>query len=109
MPAQDYFEQLTTFDTPTICNALEVDLYTRRTQNIRVHSAYIDNPLAGAPRYREPEFNRTMKTLGLRRLFLHAHILEFTEPASAEVLTVSTPLGDDLKQVLDQLERHGDD
>ena len=92
-----------------VASLVEVDLHTGRTHQIRVHAAHIDYPLAGDPRYGDPEFNRTMKTLGLRRLFLHAHLIEFTEPASDEVLTVSTPLDDELKRVLDNLERQADD
>jgi len=103
--AETVFHPVTVHD---VASLLEVDLHTGRTHQIRVHAAHIDYPLAGDTRYGDAEFNRTMKTLGLRRLFLHAQLLEFTEPASDEVLTVSTPLGDDLKQVLDNLETHGD-
>jgi 23S rRNA pseudouridine955/2504/2580 synthase len=99
--AETVFRPVTVYD---VASLLEVDLYTGRTHQIRVHAAHIDYPLAGDTRYGDSEFNRTMKTLGLRRLFLHAHLLEFTEPASDEVLTLSTPLGDELKQVLDNLE-----
>jgi 23S rRNA pseudouridine955/2504/2580 synthase len=99
--AETVFRPVTVYD---VASLLEVDLYTGRTHQIRVHAAHIDYPLAGDTRYGDSEFNRTMKTRGLRRLFLHAHLLEFTEPASEEVLTLSTPLGDDLKQVLDNLE-----
>ena len=99
--AETVFRPVTVHD---VASLVEVDLYTGRTHQIRVHAAHIDYPLAGDARYGDPEFNRAMKTLGLRRLFLHAQLLEFTDPASAEVLTVSTPLGDDLKQVLDNLE-----
>jgi 23S rRNA pseudouridine955/2504/2580 synthase len=104
--AETVFHPVTVHD---VASLVEVDLHTGRTHQIRVHAAHIDYPIAGDTRYGDPEFNRIMKTLGLRRLFLHAHMLEFNEPASAEVLTVSTPLGDDLKQVLDNLERHSDD
>jgi 23S rRNA pseudouridine955/2504/2580 synthase len=99
--AETVFRPVTVYD---VASLLEVDLYTGRTHQIRVHAAHIDYPLAGDTRYGDSEFNRTMKTRGLRRLFLHAHLLEFTEPASEEVLTLSTPLGDELKQVLDNLE-----
>jgi len=86
-----------------------VDLRTGRTHQIRVHAAHIDCPLAGDARYGDTGFNRTMKTLGLRRLFLHAQLIEFTEPGSGEVLTVSASLDDELRSVLDNLERQTDD
>jgi 23S rRNA pseudouridine955/2504/2580 synthase len=104
--AETVFHPVTVHD---VASLVEVDLHTGRTHQIRVHAAHIDYPLAGDARYGDPEFNRTMKTLGLRRLFLHAHLIEFTEPASDEILTISTPLGNDLKQVLDNLETHSDD
>jgi hypothetical protein len=48
-----------------------------------------------------------MKTLGLGRLFLHAHMIEFRDTSLDELINVSAPLGDDLRQVLDHLEAHG--
>jgi hypothetical protein len=45
-----------------------------------------------------------MKSHGLRRLFLHAHLLEFMDSAGDDMITVSAPLDDDLKAVIDRLE-----
>jgi 23S rRNA pseudouridine955/2504/2580 synthase len=105
-PAETVFRPVSVYD---IASLLEVDLHTGRTHQIRVHAAHIDHPLAGDTRYGDPGFNRTMKTLGLHRLFLHAHLIEFTDTESGEVLTVSTPLDGELKRVLDNLERKIDD
>ncbi len=105
-PAETVFHPVTVHAAASL---VEVGLLTGRTHQIRVHATHIGYPLAGDTRYGDPEFNRTMKALGLRRLFLHAQLLEFTEPGSDEILTVSTPLGDELKQVLDNLEGQGDD
>jgi len=82
----------------------EVDLQTGRTHQIRVHAAHISHPLAGDTKYGDPEFNRRMRDLGLRRLLLHAHLLQFPDPSSGEVLSVSAPLDDTLRSVLDRLE-----
>ncbi len=46
-----------------------------------------------------------MKRHGLRRMFLHAHMLEFADPASGEPVNVSAPLDDELRGVLDSLDR----
>jgi 23S rRNA pseudouridine955/2504/2580 synthase len=86
---------------------VEVELRTGRTHQIRVHAAHIGHPLAGDDKYGDAEFNRLMKQFGLRRLFLHAYRLEFTDPAGARVITVTAPLGEDLRQVLDRLDRDG--
>ena len=83
---------------------VEVVLKTGRTHQIRVHGAHIGHPLAGDEKYGDPVFNRQMRALGLRRMLLHAHYLEFTDPGNDEVITVSSPLGDDVKAVLAQLE-----
>jgi 23S rRNA pseudouridine955/2504/2580 synthase len=45
-----------------------------------------------------------MKQLGLRRLLLHAHYLEFADTSEGEKITVSAPLDDELKAVIDRLE-----
>jgi 23S rRNA pseudouridine955/2504/2580 synthase len=39
-----------------------------------------------------------MRTLGLNRMFLHAHALEFTWPDSDETFMVSAPLPDELRE-----------
>ena len=83
---------------------VEVELKTGRTHQIRVHGTHIGHPLAGDQKYGDPVFNRQMRDLGLRRMLLHAHMIEFTDPYNDELITVSTPLGDDFKAVLDQLE-----
>lgn len=83
---------------------VEVVLKTGRTHQIRVHGTHIGHPLAGDKKYGDPVFNRQMRALGLRRMLLHAHLLEFTDPSNDEVITVSSPLGDDVKAVLAQLE-----
>ena len=83
---------------------VEVELKTGRTHQIRVHGAHIGHPLAGDQKYGDSAFNRQMRDLGLRRMLLHAHMIEFTDPYNDELITVSTPLGNDFKAVLDQLE-----
>ena len=95
------FKPVTCFRTATL---VEVELKTGRTHPIRVHGAQIGHPLAGDEKYGDPVFNQTMKRLGLRRLLLHAHYIEFADTASGEKITVSAPLDDALKAVMDQLE-----
>jgi len=80
---------------------MEVELKTGRTHQIRVHAAHCDHPLAGDPKYGDDAFNKAMRKYGLRRLFLHASMLEFTDPGQDEVINVSAPLPDVLKSVLD--------
>ncbi len=83
---------------------VEVELLTGRTHQIRVHAAHSGHPLAGDEKYGDRAFNRAMRELGLRRMFLHAHMLEFVDPASGQAVNVSAPLDDALRAVLDRLE-----
>lgn len=83
---------------------VEVDLGTGRTHQIRVHGAHVGHPLAGDEKYGDEVFNRRMRELGLRRLFLHAHSIGFRDPVNGREINVSTPLPVELRAVLDQLE-----
>ena len=83
---------------------MDVELKTGRTHQIRVHAAYIGHPLAGDVKYGDVDFNRLMKQFGLRRLFLHAHRIDFTDPAVDRNVSVTAPLCQDLRAVLDKLD-----
>ena len=95
------FKPLTCFRAATL---VEVELKTGRTHQIRVHGAHTGHPLAGDEKYGDPAFNRSMKRLGLRRMLLHAHYLEFADTVEGETITVNAPLDDELKAVIDRLE-----
>ena len=100
--AQTRFRPLTAYGQATL---MEADLGTGRTHQIRVHAAHCGHPIAGDDKYGDEAFNRTMRSLGLRRLFLHAHSLAFTEPDTGREIHVSAPLAPDLRAVLDTLEK----
>ena len=85
---------------------LEVRIMTGRTHQIRVQAAEAGHPLAGDERYGDREYNRKMKPLGLERLFLHAASVGWEDPVSGEWRGFSTPLPDDLREVLSRLETH---
>jgi 23S rRNA pseudouridine955/2504/2580 synthase len=99
-----------------VASLLEVAIFTGRTHQIRVHAAYAGHPVAGDEKYGDAEFNRRLRELGLRRMFLHAHSVSFTWPGAhggpGRQMSFNTPLPDELKSVLDQLApakrgRHG--
>ncbi len=85
-----------------IASLMEVTLVTGRTHQIRVHAAHVGHPVAGDERYGDEGFNLLMKTHGLQRLFLHAHRVSFT--LAGRDITLSAPLPESLKRVLDRLE-----
>ncbi|MBI5462110.1 MAG: 23S rRNA pseudouridine(955/2504/2580) synthase RluC [Gammaproteobacteria bacterium] len=83
---------------------MEVALGTGRTHQIRVHAAHVGFPLAGDDKYGDAGFNKQMREVGLRRLFLHAHSIGFTDPNTGRSVEVSAPLPADLRGVLERLE-----
>jgi 23S rRNA pseudouridine955/2504/2580 synthase len=83
---------------------MEVDLKTGRTHQIRVHGQHIGHPLAGDEKYGDEQFNSRMRAIGLRRMLLHAQMIEFVDPYDDEVITVSSPLDANAKAVLGHLE-----
>ncbi|MEJ8568285.1 RluA family pseudouridine synthase [Elongatibacter sediminis] len=85
------------------CTYVEAELFTGRTHQIRVHAAHLDAPLAGDPRYGDPLALERWANRGLRRLFLHAHRLEF-EDEHGEGIAVSAPLPPELRAVLARLD-----
>ncbi|MGA7799730.1 MAG: 23S rRNA pseudouridine(955/2504/2580) synthase RluC [Gammaproteobacteria bacterium] len=102
--AHTLFRPVTAFGQATL---VEAELGTGRTHQIRVHAAHIGHPIAGDEKYGDPAFNRAMRSLGVRRLFLHAHSLAFSEPGGDREVHVSAPLAADLRSVLDVLEQDG--
>jgi len=99
--ALSVFSTVATFTGATL---VDVELGTGRTHQIRVHAAHLGHPVAGDEKYGERVANQAMRMLGLRRMFLHARLLEFTDPASDDRVSVSAPLDDALGAVLERLE-----
>ena len=79
---------------------LEIYLETGRTHQIRVHLAYMGNPILGDAVYGK-------KDPLLARHFLHAYHLGFQHPISGAPVEFRSPLPDDLAGVLDRLRGKG--
>jgi 23S rRNA pseudouridine955/2504/2580 synthase len=86
---------------------VEVGLLTGRTHQVRVHAAHVGHPLAGDDKYGNAEFNKEMRRLGLKRLFLHAYSLRFRAPGRDRMLTLQAPLPVELDTVLEKLTQDG--
>jgi 23S rRNA pseudouridine955/2504/2580 synthase len=87
-----------------IAQLTEVKLFTGRTHQIRVHSAWMGHPVAGDDKYGDRDFNKMMKGYGLKRLFLHAWRLTITHPLSGETLPLEAPLPGVLNDVINKLQ-----
>lgn len=84
---------------------VEAEIFTGRTHQIRQHAKYLGLPLAGDPKYASKADLKWWKGRGLKRMFLHAHHLEFLDLAG-EPLIVNSNLPDALRSILVQLESH---
>jgi len=95
--AQSSFHVKKQFKTTAL---MEVELMTGRTHQIRVHASHAGHPVAMDKKYGHPEFNRQMKGLGLKRMFLHASCLEFRLAEMKKPVRIKADLPDDLKNIL---------
>ena len=82
---------------------VEVRAYTGKTHQVRAHAAAIGRPLAGDELYGERKWNRALRAIGLRRLFLHACRVAFRVPETGRSYCFKAPLGADLESVLQSL------
>jgi 23S rRNA pseudouridine955/2504/2580 synthase len=82
---------------------MEIRLYTGRMHQARVHAAFTGHPIAGDDKYGNRDFNRELRPLGLRRLFLHAARLRFTHPVSRARVEIESPLPPELEKLLQRL------
>lgn len=96
--ARAWFSPRQRFQKATL---MEIELLTGRTHQIRVQADSLGHALAGDTRYGNPDFNRDMRALGLRRLFLHATRLEFEFNGARHVFDV--PLPPELDEVIKKL------
>jgi len=81
---------------------------TGRTHQIRVHLASVGLPIVGDPVYGRARRiglrgRRRSADAALERPSLHASVLGFEHPASAESLRFEAPLPEDLQRLLDEL------
>ena len=83
---------------------MEVRLLTGRTHQIRVHAQHAGHPIAGDEKYGDRSFNKEMRDVGLKRMFLHAYSLAFELPEYDTHIEVTAPLDDELCRVLDTLQ-----
>ena len=82
---------------------VRVRIATGRTHQIRVHANSIGHPLAGDGKYGDREFNRKMRALGLKRMFLHAGKLTVPALKKTGEYQFVAPLPADLEAVLNSL------
>jgi 23S rRNA pseudouridine955/2504/2580 synthase len=88
------------FSESTLVAAMPI---TGRTHQIRVHAQHAEHPIVGDEKYGNKDINKKMRTLGCKRLFLHASQLRFNLPSTGQTITLNAELPDDLNKVLKRL------
>lgn len=84
------------------CSLVEARPITGRTHQIRVHAQHAGHPLLGDDKYGDKEANQWARQLGLKRLFLHASRLGFTD-LDGKRQEVNASLEASLKKFLEKL------
>jgi len=87
---------------------LEAKPITGRTHQIRVHTQATGHAILGDEKYGEKSFKAIEQSIGLERLFLHAHKIEFALPEQSKRYSIQAPLPDDLNKVVENLRRLND-
>lgn len=100
-PARTVFRRAAAYGGTTL---VDVELHTGRTHQIRVHAASLGAPVAGDDKYGDARLNRSLRQLGLKRLFLHASALSFRVDQDEPMIRVEAPLPPDLTLLLTRLE-----
>jgi len=96
--AKSLFTPLDYFPNATFA---EVKLFTGRTHQIRVHAAHQQHPVAGDKKYGDERFNKQIKKLGFKRMYLHAYRLSFR--LNNQDYNITAPLDSDWQKLQEKL------
>lgn len=78
----------------------EVEIFTGRTHQIRVHMSYLQYPIIGDPAYG----NKKSVNYPIDRQALHAYFLKFQCPFTHKEIAISIDYPDDIKKLISYLE-----
>ncbi|MFA5939908.1 MAG: RluA family pseudouridine synthase [Sinimarinibacterium sp.] len=101
-PSKSRFSPKSRYSKATLC---EVQIFSGRTHQIRVHAAALGHPVVGDDKYGERDDNRRFRDLGLKRMFLHSHFLALPAQGEFPKLILNAPMPDELRDLLDRLQR----
>ena len=84
---------------------MSASILTGRTHQIRVHAQNEGHPIAGDNRYGNFDYNRSLQSLGLTRMFLHAEYLKLKLESLSQTVEFRAPLPEELKKLCKQLRK----
>ena len=93
---------LTAYPEYTLVGA---QLKTGRTHQIRVHLAAEGHSIVGDEKYGQDAVRERFVKMGFKRMFLHAHRLDFLHPLTGERLRLEAPLPGECQRLLERLQR----
>ena len=99
-PAKSRFSPKAKYKEATLC---EVQIFSGRTHQIRVHALSLGYPVAGDTKYGDREEQKFLKKLGLKRMFLHSHLFSLPKDGEFSKLLISAPMPDELRNLLTKL------
>ena len=102
--AKSKFTSLQSFDASTLVSIM---LITGRTHQARVHAAASGHPIIGDEKYGIKQVNSFFRSIGLRRLFLHADYISFVHPVTSTKIELISPPPLELERVLKKLSPTG--
>jgi tRNA pseudouridine65 synthase len=100
-PSRTTYERLQTTNSPYPLALLKLSPETGRTHQLRVQAALHRHPIAGDRTYGDFQFNREFqKATNAKRLFLHAHRIEFPVPGGGGNFSVESPVPGEFSSLL---------
>lgn len=99
-PSRSRFSPQARYRDATLC---EVQIFSGRTHQIRVHALALGHPVAGDRKYGDRGFDKAIRDKGLKRMFLHSHFLKLGADGGLPKLLLNAPMPDDLRDVLSRL------
>ncbi|MGQ0501849.1 MAG: RluA family pseudouridine synthase [Panacagrimonas sp.] len=99
-PSRSRFTPQARYRDATLC---EVEIFSGRTHQIRVHALALGHSVAGDRKYGERGGDKLIRDQGLKRMFLHSHFLKLAPEGHFDKLILSAAMPDELRDVLQRL------
>ena len=99
-PSHSRFTPQARYKEGTLC---EVEIFSGRTHQIRVHALALGHPVAGDTKYGMRDDQKAIRAKGLRRMFLHSHFLQLAAEGEFPKLILNSAMPEELRDFLGRL------